>query len=88
MADYDVMVRSNVFWDWRVQMNNLLSRVLEYLYPRGHLAIDADDWVELLLLMPASLQHPLMPPLVIGTLHTVASRLDARAILDAWVAGN
>lgn len=65
-------------------MNNLMTRVFDYLYPRGHMGIDAEDWEELLELIPES--HPLMLPLTIGTLHTLASRIDAQEIFRAWVA--
>jgi len=47
MADDDVLENRDVFWDWRLQMNTLLARIFDYLYPRGHLGIDADDWEEL-----------------------------------------
>lgn len=75
MADDNVLEHSDVFWDWRLHMNTLLMSVFDYLYLRGHLGVDAEDWEELLI--PESLRHPLMLLPTIGTLHTLANRIDA-----------
>lgn len=84
MADDNVLEHSDVFWDWRLHMNTLLIRVFDYLYLRGHLGVDAEDWEELLI--PESLRHPLMLLPTIGTLHTLANRIDASEIFHTWVA--
>src|SRR6218665_4181261 len=65
----DCLLESLALGHWRVLMQGLVQRVLNYFYPRGHLAMVEGDW-EALPEVPIGIQHRMTLSIVMGTLQT------------------
>ena len=68
----DYLLESLAFSHWRVLMQGLVQRVLNYFYPRCHLAMVEGDWEALLKQVLIGIQHRMTLPIVMGTLQTAA----------------